>query len=91
MYKVELMVMDFDGLGADGIKEEIENTRYANHCINPEVMACEERDIGEWSDEHPLNQRDKADAEYRRLFSPNISHHAPAVAGSVHGVVRKGG
>jgi len=70
-YQIELMVLDFDGLGSDGIKAEIENTRYANRCIKPEVMACEERDIGEWSDEHPLNQSDKADAEYHRLFSSN--------------------
>ena len=26
----------------------------------------------------------------RLVHRPNISHHAPAVAGSVHGVVRKG-
>jgi hypothetical protein len=71
VYKVELMVLDFDGIGAEGIKDEIENTKYGNRCISPEVKGCEERDIGEWSDDHPLNHRDKSDAEYRRLFMPN--------------------
>lgn len=69
VYKVELMVLDFDDIGADGIKAEIENTKYGNRCIVPEVRACEARDIGDWSDEHPLNHRDTSDAEYQRLFA----------------------
>lgn len=68
VYKVELMIVDCDGIGAEGIKEELEDTEYANHCISPEVMSCESRDIGEWSDSHPLNLLDLRDAEYRRLF-----------------------
>jgi hypothetical protein len=74
------MVLDFDGIGAEGIKYEIENTKYANRCISPEVKGCEERDIGEWSDDHPLNHRDKSDAEYNRLFAPNAPAHPLAVA-----------
>jgi hypothetical protein len=77
VYKVELMVLDFEGIGADGIKEEIENARYGNRCISPEVVAAESRDIGEWSDEHPLNQIDKAEAEFNRLFKPNASLSLP--------------
>jgi len=79
------MVLDFDGIGAEGIKYEIENTKYANRCISPEVKGCEERDIGEWSDDHPLNHRDKSDAEYRRLFAPNnaaLARQSPEAAGS---------
>ena len=68
MYKVELMVLDFDGIGADGIKQEIEYARYSNRCISPKVKGCESRDIGKWDDSHPLNHRDTADAEYRKLF-----------------------
>ena len=75
VYKVELMVLDFDGIGAEGIKDEIENTKYGNRCISPEVKGCEERDIGEWDDDHPFNHRDKSDAEYRRLFTPNATAH----------------
>lgn len=68
VYKVELLIIDFDQLGPDGIKSAIENTRYPNHCISPKVKSTEERDIGEWSDDNPLNFRDTCDAEYRRLF-----------------------
>jgi hypothetical protein len=68
VYKVELMIIDFDGLGADAIKDEIENTHYANHCISPTVKNIHERDIGEWDDSHPLNQLDTSDYTYRELF-----------------------
>lgn len=68
VYKVEVMIIDFDRLGPDDIKSAIENTRYANHCISPQVKSIAERDIGEWDDNHPLNRRDTCDAEYRRLF-----------------------
>ena len=44
VYKVELMIIDFDGLGADAIKDEIENTHYANHCISPTVKNIHERE-----------------------------------------------
>lgn len=56
VYRVEVLVVDHDGLGADGIKEVLENQRYPNWCISPYVMSAESRDV-EWSDEHPLNQR----------------------------------
>jgi len=69
VYKVELMIIDFDQLGADGIKEEIECARYANRCISPEVKSIESRDLGEWEDDNPLNMCDTRDAEYRRLFA----------------------
>lgn len=66
--KLEVMVIDMDGLGAKEIKSVIENQRYPNHCIFPRVRKLEVRDIGEWSDEHPLNHRDKQEDEYVRLF-----------------------
>jgi len=68
VYKVELLVIDFDGLGADGIKTEIENCNYPNDCISPRVQAITERDIGEWNDDNPLNSSITRDAEYKRLF-----------------------
>lgn len=68
-YRIELLVIDFDGLGADGVRSAIENTSYANDCISPSVVTVDERDIGEWSDDNPLNNRNTADAEFRRLFS----------------------
>ena len=68
VYKVELMIVDCDGIGAECIKEELESTEYASCCISPKVMSCESRDVGKWSVSHPLNLRDLRDAEYRRLF-----------------------
>jgi len=71
VYKVELMVLDWDDIGEDGIKDEIENARYGNRCISPDVVSSESRDIGEWSDDHPLNQLNTAVSEFNRLFKPN--------------------
>jgi len=69
VYKLEVYVIDFDELGGEEIKSTIENQKYPNWCINPNVKKIKERDIGEWSDDHPLNKSDTCDAEYERLFS----------------------
>jgi hypothetical protein len=69
VYRLVVTVIDFDGLGADEIKRTIECTRYANNCISPEVRYSEVRDIGEWTDSHPLNMRNQSEAEYKRLFN----------------------
>jgi hypothetical protein len=68
-YKIEIYVLDLDEIGEHGIKDVIENTRYPNRCITPEVKSVESRDIGEWCDEHPLNSHSTADEEYKRLFA----------------------
>jgi hypothetical protein len=67
-YKVELLIIDFDRLGADGIQTELDNIRFANDCITPHIKKITEKDIGEWDDSHPLNNRTKCDEEYKRLF-----------------------
>lgn len=69
IHKVVLTIIDFDEVGADGVKEVIENARYPNRCISPHVRSVETRDIGEWSDDHLLNKRDTAEAEIKRLFA----------------------
>lgn len=69
VYKIEVMVIDFDGIGGESIKDEIENARYANRCISPDVMDITGVDIGEWDDSNPLNQKYAKEAEYKRLFS----------------------
>ena len=74
-YRVVLLVVDHDGVG-DGIKTEIESVRYPNHCLSPMVMAIEEAEIGDWRDDHPLNNRTLLNQEFHRLF---------------HGFERKGG
>lgn len=68
VYKIEVMVIDFDELGEDGIVAEMENVRYPNYCISPVVKSVQSRDIGDWDDDHPLNKEATADAEYKRLF-----------------------
>ena len=68
-YKVTLFVIDFDDMGDFEIIKTLENTRYPNHCFGGlTVMSVEGKDIGEWSDEHPLNQTGKKEEEYKKLF-----------------------
>lgn len=65
---VVLTILDLDGLDANEIKIVIENVHYPNHCMSPDVIKVQTVDLGEWDDDHPLNQSDTADAEWRRLF-----------------------
>ena len=67
-YKLEVLVVDFDEVGSNGIVDVLENTKYPNYCIDPQVQDIMEADIGEWSDEHPFNQRDKCSEEFKRIF-----------------------
>lgn len=66
--KLEVIVLDMDGLGADEVKDVIENARYPNRCISPKVRSVVVRDVGEWRDDHPLNRTSTAEAELERLF-----------------------
>jgi hypothetical protein len=70
-YKIEILVIDFDNLGETGIKQELDNARFPNDCISLDVKSITVKDIGEWTDEHPLNKLATCDAEYHRLFAPN--------------------
>lgn len=67
-HKVTLLIIDLDQVGAEDIKIILENQKFPNRCIAPDVKDIETVDIGEWDDDHPLNQRATADAEYQRLF-----------------------
>lgn len=67
-YKIELLVIDFDELGEELLRDEILNARYPNDCVSPTIKSVTGRDIGEWTDGHPLNQRSTCDEEYKRLF-----------------------
>ena len=68
VYKVELLIIDHDELGEDEIENMLENTNYPNHCINPSVMKIDSCDIGEWTDDHPLNNNVERGSCYYRLF-----------------------
>lgn len=63
-YKIELLVIDTDHIGADSITTALENARY----VYPKIVSVQARDLGEWTDDHPLNKTDKWQAEYDRLF-----------------------
>jgi len=67
VHKIEVLVIDLDGIGKNDVQSAIENARYPNRCISLDVMSIETREV-DWSDEHPLNNSDKAEAEYKRLF-----------------------
>jgi len=69
VHQIILTVIDYDDLGAEGVRRTIENARYPNHCISPRVAEVQTRDIGQWSDDHPLNRADQAAGELARLFS----------------------
>jgi len=68
VYKIEVMIIDFDNIGGDEIKDVIENSKYPNRCISPDVMDIKSVEIGEWSDDHPLNNMVTHESEYKRLF-----------------------
>lgn len=55
-YRISVLVIDHDGLGAKGIKDNMEAVSYPNDCLYPKVIGSEEADLGEWTDDHPLNQ-----------------------------------
>lgn len=67
-FKVTLLILDFDRLGEESIKMELESVNFPNDCIAPTVMDIEEADIGEWADSHPLNFHTTQRAEFDRLF-----------------------
>ena len=58
VYKLTVMVIDHDDIGAQAVAEQIQHANYANDCINPEVAAVEVREV-EWGDGHPLNSQVK--------------------------------
>ena len=68
IHRIVMYVIDFDGLGAQGVKDELENTRFANDCISPQIGDIQTRDIGEWHDGHFLNKRG-SEAAREALFS----------------------
>jgi hypothetical protein len=63
-YKVTVVVVDHENMGGEEVAHEVCRSRY----INPQVVSVQDAEIGEWADEHPLNQRDKFADEVKRLF-----------------------
>lgn len=63
-YKVEVLVLDFEQYGKEQIELMLENVR-GLFCS---VHDIKEADIGEWTDDHPLNHRTTSGEEFKRLF-----------------------
>lgn len=76
-YKLEVLIIDHDGIGPDEIRTVLENQKYPNHCMYPEVQSIDWREIGDWHDDHPLNRTKTRDSEYRRLFAAPSPTGAP--------------
>jgi hypothetical protein len=72
VFKLTVMIVDHDGLDNDlDVVDALENGRFANRCISPNVMAIESREIGEWDDDNPLNYpgAQRQHNEFERLFA----------------------
>lgn len=63
-YKYTILIIDYENIGKDDISSCLKNTKY----ITPEIIEIEEADIGEWSDDHPLNNEQLYKKEFNRLF-----------------------
>lgn len=68
-YKITLLFLDFDEVGQQAARVLIENARLPNHIDPGKVMEMQEADIGEWSDDHPLNKRATMSSAFAALFS----------------------
>ena len=52
-FRVEIVVVDHENYGLECFKDNLRNMEF----YIPKITKSEEADIGEWSDEHPLNYR----------------------------------
>lgn len=65
--KIEILVIDHDGVGIDGVADAIEDNQWPNRCITPQVKKITAVEV-DWSDEHPLNQCGTSERAYHDLF-----------------------
>ncbi|MFQ3209148.1 MAG: hypothetical protein ACI9HU_000632 [Colwellia sp.] len=66
VYKMEVMVLDFEGDSEEDIKALLSNSKY----IHAKIMRSEIAEI-EWSDDHPLNHCGTSARAYQDLFAVN--------------------
>ena len=64
VYKFEVMILDFEDMGSEDIKQSIENNRF----LHAHVMNSKSKEI-EWSDDHPLNKCGTMARTYTDLFA----------------------
>jgi len=53
VYIITGILLDFEGYGPEEVRQVIEND--SAYCLNVEKV--EEFEIGDWHDDHPLNQK----------------------------------
>lgn len=63
-YKLEVLVIDFEGHGLESIEQELE---YCHH-FSFQIKDTKVSDIGEWSDDHPLNKGATCKQAYKELI-----------------------
>lgn len=70
VYRIDIMVIDHDDVGAEEIKDVIESHSFPNPYpqTSLNVMKVEEREIGEWDDDNPLNFISKRNEAFQKLF-----------------------
>lgn len=73
VHRIVLEVLDLDEVGIADIKAILENGNYPGDCISTRVREMQTRDIGEWDDDHPLNNAEEA----HRFFFAIFGEEAP--------------
>lgn len=66
---VTILVLDHEG-DDRGLNDVLSTLTCCDTHLS--VVSTETRDVGEWSDDHPLNGRDTSKNEIRRLFGDRI-------------------
>lgn len=64
VYRMEVMVVDHEGLDVDSVIYEVEKSKYAHI----RVLDLESKSV-EWDDDNPLNHADTQRAALREVFS----------------------
>jgi hypothetical protein len=68
IYKLEVYVFDYEGVGLENIISNIEGRRY----LYALVKASESADIGHWSDDHILNKTGTPVEVFRSYFGTEL-------------------
>jgi hypothetical protein len=63
-YKLEILIIDHENSGEENIKRAVKDLRY----YYPSILSTKEADIGEWSDDHPLNKHNTQKAAVEEYF-----------------------
>lgn len=62
---LEVVILDFEGYGPQEYADLIESNRYLGHA---QVLSHRTAEIGQWSDDHPLNHTTTSAEEVRTFF-----------------------